>query len=382
MRFKLLLTLVLVFSLVPSVLAQDGPPLPELDGEIVIEGLNGPQGLHVDSEGNVWVIDSGMGGEESIQFVDTSTFEPVDAKLGQTARIVRMTPDGTTEEVATLPSIAVGEDFLGGARLTVLDGAVYATVGGWHFSLGDDVTVDNYAGVVRVADGEVSLVADLWAHESANNPDGTGNRETHPYGITVGPDGMLYVADAAANALLKVDPASGEVSTVAVFEGLPGVFPSQWRDGQLITDPVPTGVVVEDDGSAYVSLLSGAPFVPGSAKVMQVAADGTVSDFALGLTMLTDLKKGPDGNLYAVSFGMFTEEGPVPNSGSVLRILPDGTSEVVIDGLPFATALALDADGNGYVAINGVAIPNAGMIVYYEDLTGTEGMPLPEGPGM
>jgi hypothetical protein len=108
-----------------------------------------------------------------------------------------------------------------------------------------------------------------------------------------------------------------------------------------------------------------------------VADDGSVSDFATGLTMLTDLKLGPDGHLYAVSFGMFTEEGPVFNSGSVIRILEDGSSEIVIDGLPFATAIALDEAGNGYVAINGAAIPEAGTVVYYEGLTNMEGQPVP-----
>ena len=112
--------------------------------------------------------------------------------------------------------------------------------------------------------------------------------------------------------------------------------------------------------------------------MVQVATDGTVSDYATGLTMLTDLQIAPDGNLYAVSFGMFTEEGPVPNAGSIIRILDDGTPQVVIDGLPFATALAIDENGNGYVAINGIAIPEAGMVVYYEGLTALEGQPMPE----
>jgi hypothetical protein len=165
---------------------------------------------------------------------------------------------------------------------------------------------------------------------------------------------------------------------VVGFEGISGVFPSQTRGGELIADPVPTGVVVNEDGSAFVSFLSGAPFVPGSAKVVQVSAEGEVSDYATGLTMLTDLTRGPDGNLYAVSFGMFTQEGPVFNSGAIIRILEDGSSEIVVDGLPFATGIALDADGNGYVTINGIAIPQAGMVVRYDGLTEMEGTPVPQ----
>ncbi|MEO8394883.1 MAG: ScyD/ScyE family protein [Chloroflexota bacterium] len=377
MRSKLILLLSLFVLAVPVFAQDDALPAPQLDGKIVLQGLNGPQGVYVADDGSVYVIDSGVGGEETIPYVNTTTQEPIDAKLGQTSRVLRLTSEGGAEEVALLPSVATDEDLMGGARLTELNGVLYATVGTWNRALGEKVTIDHFDQVVRLGEAGIETAADLWAHERANNPDGTDNIESHPYGITSGADGRLYVADAAANALIAVNVETGETETVAVFEGLPGAFPSATRKGALITDPVPTGVAIAENGMIYVSLLSGAPFIPGSAKVVQVAEDGTVSDFATGLTMLTDLQMGSDGNLYATSFGMFTQQGPVPNSGSVIRILKDGAAETVIAGLPFATALGLDANGNGYVAINGAAIPNAGMVVYYEGLTAIQGMPLP-----
>ena len=374
---KLFVFIIFACMFTLSAMAQDGPPpAPDLgDGVVVMAGLNGPQGLYIDGEGRLFVIDSGMGGEEVIQFFNPTNFEPTDSPFGMSARVLSMMPGSEPELLAMLPSIIAGEDALGGARVTSVDGTVYATVGVWHSSMGESVTVDNYAGVVAINDGELSLVGDLWAHELASNPDGTDNIESHPYGIANGPDGLLYIADAASNALISLDPATGETATLAVFEGMPGVFPNPFRGNELLTDPVPTAVVVNEAGDVFVSLLSGAPFIPGSAKVVQVAEDGSVSDFATGMTMLTDLKLGPDGNLYALSFGMFTQDGPVFNSGSVMRILPDGTSETLIAGLPFATALALDAEGNAYVAINGVAIPEAGMVVYYEGLTSMPALP-------
>lgn len=376
-RFTIL-TLILILFTVPM-LAQDGPPPPpELTGDIVIEGLNGPQGLYIAEDGTLYVVDSGFGGDEETEFVNPNTFETEPATFGITSQVVALSTDGEQSVVAMLPSIAVGQDFLGGARLVEVDGTLYVTVGVWISFLGDEVTIDNYSEVVSITDGEVTSVADFWAHELENNPDETTNLETHPYGIAAGSDGLLYVADAAANALISVDPATGETATVAAFDGLPGVFPNPFRGGEAITDPVPTGVITNEDGSFLVSLLSGAPFIPGSASIMQVSAEGEISMFAPGLTMVTDVTRGPDGNLYAVQFGMFTQEGPVPNSGSVVRIMEDGTSELVIDGLPFATAIAIDADGNGYVAINGIAIPNAGAVVYYEGLTGMEGTAMPE----
>ncbi len=375
---RFLSILMLTIAALPAAAQEGMPPAPELTGEIIVEGLNSPQGVFVDSEGNLLVIDGGVGGDESIRAVDPTTFEAVRATYGNTSQILRRTPDGEVEVLALLPSIAVGVDFVGGGRVIEVDGVLYATVGAWQINSGETIEIPFYNQVVRIEDGEIETLSDLWAFELENNPDGSGNIESHPYGLTLGPDGLLYVADAASNTLYTVDPETGETTLLTAFEPLPGVFPDQFRDMQLLTDPVPTAVVVAEDGTIYVSLLSGAPFVPGSAKVVTVSEDGEVEDFDTGLTMLTDLVAGPDGNLYALSFATTDEQGPLPNSGAVVRVLEDGTSETIIAGLPFATGLAIDADGNGYVAINGIAIPEAGAVVYYEGLTEMEAVPAPE----
>lgn len=375
MSTRIIVLLLLVFVLAGSALAQEGaPPMPEIDGDIIAQGLNGPQGVFVDGEGNVWIAESGMGGDEMLDYTNPQTGETAPVPFGQTSRIIRVSADGTQEEMAVVGSLVAGEDVLGAARVTELDGTVYATVGGWHSSSGDVVTVPKFSEVVALGD-EVSTVSNLWDFELANNPDATTNLESHPYDLTAGSDGMLYVVDAAGNDLLRVDPETGAVELVAVFEGLPGVFPSPTRQGEMITDPVPTGITFGADGEMYVSLLSGAPFIPGTAKIVHVAEDGTVTDFAPSLTMLTDVTTGPDGLLYATQFGMFTQEGPVPNSGAVLRILDDGTAEVVVGGLPFVTSIAFSEGGDAYVSINGVAIPGAGMVVRYNNLTGMAGEP-------
>ena len=176
--------------------------------------------------------------------------------------------------------------------------------------------------------------------------------------------------------LLKVDPSDGTVTLVATFAGLPSPLPNPARDNAMETDPVPTGIAFDDEGTAYVSLLSGFPFLPGSTAVMQVAEDGTVSPYAVGLTTLTDLRMAPDGNLYAVQFAVFGEQGPTPNSGAIVRVLPDAGSEIVAAGLAFPTSIDFDAEGNGYVTINGVGAPGSGAVQKLSALTNREGTPL------
>lgn len=371
-----LLTVLLVILALAGVggIALAQPPAPEIPGgEIVASGLNGPQGVTIDPDGNIWVIDSGFGGEQELGTIEGPQGE-ITATIGNTAQIVMVTPDGEQTPVAALASLAVAPtEFSGGARLALLDGTLYVTTGGWIGTV-EAERQDLMGAVASVsADGTVTEIADTWAYEEANNPDGY-ILETHPYGLAAGPDGWLYVADAGANTLLRVDPASGDIELVAAFtEGFPGGFPNPAREGAVEADPVPTGVVVDEDGTIYVGFLTGAPFIPGTAKVVQIAPDGTISDYATGLTTLTDLQRGPDGELYAIQFGLFGEQGPDPTSGAVVRVKEGAASEVVVAGLPFPTGIGFDAEGNGYVTIFGVGAPGSGAVVRFEGMTGMAG---------
>ncbi len=351
--------------------AQDDEPqavATETGPVTVASGLNGPMGVTVEPDGTVWVVDSGLAGEDTLMFPDLETHELSPMPFGESARLVRVAPDGTQSDMATMPSLHFGEEFLGASRVVAVGDALYITSGEW----GEGLEIDRpaYMGsLVRYQDGELTDVATTWPMERDENPAGA-LVETHPYGLTEGPDGMLWLADAAGNTLFRIDPASGDIELIAVFEALPGPIPNPARDNAMEIEPVPTGVAFGADGGIYVSLLPGVPFLPGSAKVVRVTEDGAVSDYATDLTMLTDLQAGPDGNLYAVSMGVFTEQGPTPNSGSVIRIGEGETSETVLTGLSFPTSLAFAANGDAYVTINGVGPPESGEVVKYSALTG------------
>lgn len=382
MRILKLSVLIALLVAATAVTAQEGPPPPVIEGDILVEGLNGPQGLTVDSAGNLWITENGVGGDEAIEFFNVNTYQIETGVLGMTARIIQVSPDGVETVVASLPSIAAEQEIVGGGRIAELDGAVYTTHGIWiEFLEGDPI--ENYAAVLRLTGDDVEEVASAWAHEDAENPDGIDLRETHPYDLEAGPDGLLYYVDAAGNSLVSVDPATGETTTVTAFEPVPGAFPSEFYGGELLAQAVPTGITFDDAGTLYVSYLTGAPFIPGNAKVVTVSPDGEVADFAPGLSMLTDLTYAPDGNLYATQFAFFTQQGPLPNSGQVIRILPDGSAETVVDGLPWVTAVAFNEAGDGYVAINGgFAPPGTGAVVLYDDLVNMAGTPyeLPAPP--
>lgn len=368
----------LLASLFSVVAAQDAPPM-ELDiegGEVIATGLNLPQGVLVAPDGNIWVIDSGVGGEDEVLFQAPGAPEAAPSPFGNSARVLVVTPDGEQTVFANLPSVVAGQEILGGARLELLDGVVYATSGQWLAANGDERGEFMGSVVSFDEDGAVTEVANTFDIEAEENPDGFVV-DSHPYGLAASPDGWLWVADAGANSVVRVNPETGDIEVVAAMEGLAGPFPNPARDGAMETDPVPTGVAFDADGNAYVSLLSGFPFLPGSAKVLMIDGDMAVSDYATGLTMLTDLRMGPDGEMYAVQIAQFGETGPVPNSGAIVRVKEGDASEVVVSGLPAPTSISFDDDGNAYVTVNGgFGPPGIGALVRIAGLTDMEGTPI------
>ncbi|MBB6098082.1 glucose/arabinose dehydrogenase [Deinobacterium chartae] len=350
-----------------------GSPTPPPDPEptVVATGLNGPQGVLVDADGTLWVTDDGLGGDTVFEGPDEQG-NPAEGNYGNSARLIRVDTNGNQSVVAQIPSVdppllAVGPS--GGGKLAMLGGEVYFTNGVWNAAY--SIARPSRVAAVLTLEGNLATeISDIFAFEVAANPDGVppelGGIDSHPYGLAAGADGQLYVADAGGNSLLRVDPVSGDVNLVANLQGLTGTGPQS----------VPTGVTFDENGDLYVALLSGFPFPEGAAKVVQVDPDnGSTDDFATGMTLLTDLELGPDGNLYAVSFGRFDLTAPggyVGNAGAVIRLLADGTKETVLSGLNFPTAIAFDAEGNAYVAENGIGEPGSGEVVRYPNLTDAE----------
>src|SRR5262249_44994804 len=144
-----------------------------------------------------------------------------------------------------IQSVALGPaaEVTGANDLAFVGDTLYAVVG-----QADPLPTgkETFSLLVKVTpDGKTQTVADLGKYERDNNPDGTVP-DSNPFGLAVGPDGNLYVADAGGNDVLKVTP-SGQISTAMA-----------WKD-----NPVPTTVAFDKSGRAHVSFLSHAPFTIG-----------------------------------------------------------------------------------------------------------------------
>jgi sugar lactone lactonase YvrE len=342
-------------------------PMPvDHQGSVVAEGLNGPQGVYVSSDGAVWITDSGTGGPGSFTTPGgPGSTDPTVNMYGNTARIIRVNTQGEATTMATLTSVVGAEGPEGASRLTELGGKVYISTGHW----GDGASIAQLpqsSVLLRLDDSGVTQIANAWAFEAAQNPDGQ-EKDSHAYGLAAGPDGQLWMTDAGANDLLRIDPATGNITLVTVFDNLPNANPGPGMPPT--SQAVPTSVAFLNDGAAYVSLLPGFPFTPGSSKVVRVASDGTQSDWATGLTMTTDVTTGPDGNLYAVQLGLFGEQGFTPNTGSVVRLKAGGVKETLLTGLNTPTSVAFNQSGDAFISVGGAAAPGTGKVLRWDGLT-------------
>jgi len=159
------------------------------------------------------------------------------------------------------------------------------------------------------------------------------------------------VNDAGANTTWMVMP-DGTLMPYAVYP----VFPNPTDFGPPVVDMVPTGLTVGPDGALYVSFLTGFPFLEGASMVYRLedtngdgdAMDaGEMSVYADGLTTSTAITFDAEGNLYSTEFRGFLT-GQDMNTGRVVE-WEDGEWVTVADGLTSPTGLAVGWDGTIFV---------------------------------
>jgi hypothetical protein len=309
--------------------------------QTVATGLTNPRGFTWGPDGTLYVALAGAGGN-----TPATEQAPVSAILGPfmggpSGAVVSIDASGCPVAVATgLPSTldAMGE-VLGAEDVAFLGGQLYVGVDGGGPVHGNP---DQPAGIYRVnADGTTEVVADLSAWLRANSV------ANIPPDYDPDSDGYRIVADESAGALWVIEPNSGGVLQVT-------------PDGTVtrIADlsaghPVPASIAPAPGGGVYIGNLTAVPFTDGSAKVIKVDADGTVTDVWTGLTTVTGLAVGPDGTLYAAEMSTGNLSGPpflVPGSGKVVRQTGPSSSEEIATGLMLPIGLGFGPDGQLYVS--------------------------------
>ncbi|CAA9230021.1 MAG: hypothetical protein AVDCRST_MAG20-1196 [uncultured Acidimicrobiales bacterium] len=349
--------------------------------EVVARGLDDPYKLSFGPDGDLYVAESGRGGEgPCVDETEGPDGDPGPVCFGASGAVTRVVDgDGAQSRVLEgLPSIAGDEGATGPSDVVVgADGSLLVTVG-----LGGNVTSRAAFGpdaaglgtVLRAAPdtGDTTVYADLAAFEAAEDPDaeqpgsesvGEGG-DSNPFGAELVGD-ELYVVDAGGNTLVRAGADAVElVSVFPVTEAPAPPFIGAPPGTVIPSQSVPTTVTAAPDGTLHVGELTGFPFPAGGADVFEVPESGEETVAFSGFTHIMDLAYDEAGNLYVAQLSRrsLLEGDPVPK---VVQVRPDGTRKTLLDaaqlgGVP--TGLAVGPDGLLYVSL-GLAGPGGGRVV-------------------
>ena len=315
--------------------------------QIVASGLTNPRSVRLGPDGNLYVAEAGVGGDQAPTCPLDTIFAPYSG--GHTARISRIRRDGVRETVAdNLPSTrdAFG-DALGASDIGWIGDTLYALIEGGGCTRG---LPNHPAGIVRInSDGTYTYVADITAfiraNPVANEPDcgpfGDCEPDGVPHKLLVDGDDILVV-ETNHNSILRVNPATGSVSRIydlsiqdpapivltrkggdfflGGFDGLIQTFSNHFGAVSTFDEHYSAIVDMETRGKEIYVLETFAPetpWTPDTGRVVRRNGDGTRDIIACGLNFpIGMVRRGNDLFVSNSSFG----QGPVPGMGQIVRI--------------------------------------------------------------
>ncbi|MEO7121227.1 MAG: ScyD/ScyE family protein [Ginsengibacter sp.] len=311
-----------------------GHETPKLHVTTVASGLAGPIGIETDSWGNIWVTEGG-----------TDTLNAKGSTHNDDGKVIVITPGGQKYDaiinLSTYKNVHSGE--LQGTEHILRDGNTMYVLSGDYLYRAD---ISRFRAGDKPIDANNIHSEDIGAIisqiPSPNNP----QMDSHPYNLTKGPDGDLYITDAGANAVLH---RKGE-NNYSILAEIPAANnPSFPGLGGPKAQAVPTSI--RYDGSNFlVTTLTGFPFSAGQATIYKVSMSGDVSIYQSGFTMLVDQAAGSYTNhivlQYAMSFN--PAAGFLPNSGSLLWV-NGSTTQLLTGGLNQPAGIKQVNDHTWYV---------------------------------
>ncbi len=266
------------------------PDDPTLKITIVAAGLVSPIGVETDKHGNIWVSETGTANNDG--------------------KVVVIKPNGAKyDAIINLSSIfnELSGEVQGAAHLLLDEDVLYVLAGNYLYK----------ADVSGFKPGDTPLDASTIPFEDVgafvrSYPFVNDANDTHPYNLTKGPDGDLYIADAGANAIIhRISP--GMYDVLAEVPGIPNPTPV----GPPQIESVPTGIIY-DGHNFLVTTLLGFPFPSGKALVYKISTSGAVSVYQQGFTSLVDIAQGGRFGRLVLQFATFGETGFAPNTGALV----------------------------------------------------------------
>jgi hypothetical protein len=369
-RLLFLAALALLALAAPATAVAGGAP----KVKVIADGLDNPRHLALGAKG-LYVAEAGRGSDQEPCFPSP---EGGIACVGATGAVTLIDRHGQRRVIEGLASFAdevTGAGAIGPHGIYVdRRNRLWITNGG-----PTGVNRDDLAEVNPVAElfgwllkakrhGDVKRVADLWAFERDNDPDGevgTEGPDSNPVDVLVDRR-RLIVADAGGNTLLKVRR-NGSIEVLSLFPSIDGV------------QAVPTGVVKGPHGDYFMSQLTGFPFPVGAANVFRVdRRTGEAEVFASGFTNIMDLAFDRHGTLWVLEIdhdGLFGETGP-STDGAIYSVDRHGNKrqlELPAGTLTHPGGITVDHHGTLYVTNHADSPAGSGEVLAIRTKRGHHG---------
>ena len=386
--------------------------------QVVADGLDNSRNMAFDKDGNLYVTESGHGGDgKDGRCIASPSSQYIPLCAGENGAVVKIAPDGTrTNVLSGLTSIALtpsGEQAAGPADFKFdSQGNAYLLTGvAGNPNERDTVLKAPDLGKLYKVDlntKQLTPLADLAAYEAKYNPDGT-DLISNPYAFAIKGDNA-YVVDGGGNTIYKVALDGSGIKDVKAFAPL--IVPKdQLQYPNVpggITDPtggaplppgyvignsglpasqqsVPTGIAQAPDGTFTVSEYSYFPYPEGKARLWSVddnltttgtgfsGAQLTGTEVATGFTELTGVAYDADGNEFVLQHMNQSEWKGIQQGGiitgdiggSLIEILKDGTRQTIWsgDGLEIASGITVGPDGHSLYISNRTRLAGQSQII-------------------
>ena len=310
--------------------------------DVIASKLDNPRHVAVAKDGDVYVAESGRGGDHTTA---KSCFDSAEgfACTGRTGAITRVDRRGQRRIVTGLASFApvTGNSAIGPHGIYADGHDVYFTNGGPTEPTRGGATVLRYLMLVA-EDPDLGEVREAVQARESRRP----ARDRGPVEVRAGQQpgrGRRQPADRLQpgrrlrrrRALLRRRRRRQHRPPGRALRWDPGARGVRERRGP---DPesappgieaVPTGVVKGPDGALYMTQLTGFPFLPGSSSVYRIdPRTGARSVYASGFTNAIDLDFGRDGTLYVLEIdhaGLFPVTGGPSSDGALLAVSRRGS---------------------------------------------------------
>ena len=311
----------------------------------------------------LYVAEAGTGGAISTSGLCDQIVPPVGPRTGGfTARILKISPDGTASIVADhLPSSSaselIGGDHLGVEDVTFIGDHLLSLFAGAACS---DGHAGGKNGIYAVDYSGVSLVADLssWllANPGAKGAENPRNPDYEPDGTwysLIWDQGRLYAVEPNHGLLVTASPTTGKIDLVSDLFATFG-------------DHTYTTLAV-DHGDLYVGTLGQIVFGPAgpdldrsfAASIYRLSRDGSATQIVSGLRAILGLAFDRQHRLYVLQSPIF-----VPGTGSLVRLDQNGNPEPIVTNLTFPSGLTTGPDGALYLTECGYhCLPGQGRVL-------------------